>query len=297
MKTNKLSLLFILTLSVASLYLAGCAVVENGGTSKSRRASSLVQYLFPKDTNRQEKPTIPVLNLPLKVGVAFVPQPSNRKEERFYRSPAQDDITEEEKMALMKQISARFRTLPFVQSIELIPTSYLQPEGGFENVEQLKNLYGIDVIALISYDQMQFNERNELEIAYWTIIGAYFIHAERNETRTMMDTAVFDIASRKLLFRAPGVSVIKDSASAATVETQLRRVSSAGFQDASTNLVQNLQVQLEEFKKRIKETPEEVKVVHKPGYTGAGANGLADLGIAVALLGITLFGLCKVRSA
>lgn len=286
-----LSLLLLGTLACVT----GCAFWGSKQPGKTRRASSLVQYLYPDQTNRVEKVTVPVLNLPLKVGVAFVPQPTAKNKEYSYTTAL--GLSEEEKLALMKEVSGHFRQLPFVQSIELIPTGYLAPEGGFANVDQLRAMFGVDVIALISYDQMQFNEQNQLAFAYWTIVGAYLINAERNETRTLMDTAVFDIASRKLLFRAPGTSVIKGSAAAVNVDKRLREKGGEGFQQASTNLVANLQVQLEDFKRRIKETPEEVKVVHKPGYTGAGAAGISEMFIALALGMFAWSGLCRKRVA
>src|SRR5438128_882514 len=124
---------------------AGCAMFDD---HSHHRASSLVEYLYPKDARHIEEPGLPVLSLPLKVGIAFVPE----------RKPGDEEtqFSEKQKLALIKEVSDNFKKYPFVHSIELIPSSYLLPHGGFANLDQLHSMFGIDVIALVSYDQVQF---------------------------------------------------------------------------------------------------------------------------------------------
>lgn len=93
----------------------------------------------------------------------------------------------------------------------------------------------------------------------------------------MMDAVVYDIPSRKLLFRAPGLSQIKGSATPINLSEQLRGDSERGFNAAATNLVDNLQGQLALFKDRVKSSPQEFPVVRKPGYSGAASLGGVDL--------------------
>jgi rhombotail lipoprotein len=89
----------------------------------------------------------------------------------------------------------------------------------------------------------------------------------------MLDGTVYDIASHKLLFRAPGLSTVKGSATPVNQSEQLRRDSERGFTEAATNLVTGLKFQLDDFRQRVKNAPTEFKVVTKPGYTGASAFG------------------------
>jgi rhombotail lipoprotein len=249
--------------------VAGCSTFY--GSNPHHYNSSVVQYLYPSQAGHADAPTVPVLSLPLKVGIAFVP------EEQIFVSGGNAQFTEEQKMALMKEISADFKKYPFVQSIELIPSAYLMHRGGFANLEQIRSMFGVDVVALLSYDQAQFTDEGLLSITYWTVVGAYVIRGEKNDTKTMMDAAVYDIPSRKLLFRAPGTSQVKASATPINLNEELRTDSALGFQQAATNLVANLQVQLAEFRDRVKNSPEEFKIVEKPGYTGAGSMGGVDL--------------------
>jgi rhombotail lipoprotein len=132
-------------------------------------------------------------------------------------------------------------------------------------------MHGIDVIALISYDQVQNTSEDLLSIAYWTIVGMYVVKGERNDTNTMMDTAVYHIPSRKLLFRAPGTSLIKGSATPVNLAEQLRKDSYDGFVKADSDMIANLHVELERFKDKVKARPDEYKVVTAPGSQGGGS--------------------------
>ncbi len=263
-----ISLLFL----VASF---GCASLFK--SNENRYASSTVEYLYPKK-EVVEVPTIPHLNLPLQVGVAFVPESSGIL--------GKSRLSEKEKIDLMNRIAFEFRKLPFVKNIEIIPSAYLTNGGGFSNLDQIKTMYGIDTMALLSYDQVQHTDEGLLSLSYWTIVGAYIIKGEKNSTNTMVDAAVYDIASRKMLFRAPGTNYTKSSATLVNLSEQLRKDTSSGFRLASDDLVINLQKELDRFKTKIKEKPQEYVVKHNPGYTGGG-----NLGGAFSLLVLILGGL------
>jgi rhombotail lipoprotein len=222
--------------------------------------------------------------LPLNVGVAFVPESKS--------GLGKSSLSEQQKMELMDRVSAEFKKLLFVKSIELIPTAYLTPNGGFANLDQIKTMYGVDVIALLSYDQVQHTDEGLLSLSYWTIVGAYIVKGEKNDTSTMIDAAIYDIASRKMLFRAPGTSRVKGSATPVNLSEQLRTDSLDGFRNASDNLVVNVRDQLERFKTKINEMPQTYVVAHKPGYTGGGSMGTA---FSLLLLGLGAFALWRGR--
>lgn len=274
MKSKNPTLVKIIAAASVVAFVAGCA----GFNSTDRHHNtSVVQYLYPNQSEHVDAPAIPVLSLPLKVGIAFVPEEQRGSRRGDFIYGGNEQFTEEQKMALMKAVSGDFKKYPFVQSIELIPSAYLMPRGSFANLDQIRSMFGVDVIALLSYDQVQFTDEGLLSMTYWTVVGAYVIRGEKNDTKTMMDAVVYDIASRKLLFRAPGISQVKASATPVNLSEELRNDSELGFKQAATNLVANLQVQLADFKDRVKNSPEEFKVVEKPGYKGAGGMGGLDL--------------------
>lgn len=254
---------------------AGCSYMFDG-PRKTDRSSSVVNFLYPKESNPLPPTTIPVLRLPLRVGIAFVPSEANRI----------SGISEEQKAELMQKVAAEFKAYPFVQSIEIIPSTYLRPEGGFANLDQLHSLLGIDVIALVAYDQVQFTSDNFLSLSYWTIVGAYIFKGTKNDTQTLMEAAVYDIPSRHLLFRAPGGSTVAAKTAGMYLPQQLREDSAKGFDTATVELISNLKTQLEAFRERVKNTPGEVKIEHKPGYTGGGSFGALFVGL-LALGGLS----------
>ncbi|OHE88212.1 MAG: rhombotarget lipoprotein [Verrucomicrobia bacterium RIFCSPLOWO2_12_FULL_64_8] len=258
-----------------ALLLAACEMWNLHGPRKVDRSSSVVSFLYPNTAEPLITPSVPVLRLPLKVGLAFVPEALTQKAA---------DFTEAQKSVLLKRVAAEFKSNNFIESIDIIPATYLRSAGGFANLNQVRGLMGVDVMVLVAYDQMQFTDQNKLSLAYWTIVGAYVIHGNKNDTHTLMEAVVYDIPSRKLLFRAPGVSNLSASSTAVEVRDRLRRDSAKGFDEATDDLIKNLQTELAAFKEQIKVAPGGVQIEHKAGYGGSGgleawfAGMLATLG-------------------
>ncbi len=266
---------FTMPLLAASLVfvMSGCA------TNREHRRSSVVEYLFPDQNAPAPEKQKTVLSLPLDVGVAFVP-PS--------KPPRTGDLTETQRMALLNEVRSHFKEHEFVRKIHLIPSAYLIPKGSFANLDQVSTMFGVDVIALISYDQTQFTSEGIASIAYWTIIGAYIVSGEKNDTHTMVDAVLYDVKSRTLLFRAPGQSHIKSRATIVNLSKKLRQDTLTGFNEASKDLVKNLDIQLKLFREKVKESPQEILIAHKPGYTGGGAIDPITAICALAFAGATL---------
>jgi rhombotail lipoprotein len=246
------------TTTAILIFLSACQSTSNF------QNSSVVEYLYPRSRNQQVSTEIPLLTLPLRVGIAFTPS--------GYGSGS--GFVESKKVELLSSISEHFKNLEFVKSIEVIPSGYLRPAGSFENLDQLKRMFNVDVIALVSFDQTRFTDEGLASLAYWTIVGAYIIPAEKNTTYTMMDTVLYDIASRKLLFRAPGTSNVKSNATLVNLQEQTRVDSLDGFTAASEDLVGNLKIQLEIFREKVKQSPEEYKIAKSAGYRGSGSSNL-----------------------
>lgn len=255
----KVSVLMVLCLG----FVAGC--VTRG---EKHSATSVVDFLYP-DSMPVIEPSIPQLKLPLRVGIAFVPS-TNRYQ---YGSM----LTEQKKMELMKQIGDHFKAYPYIKNIELIPSAYLRNKGSFQNLQQIKTMYNVDVVALVSYDQIQFTDQGLLSFTYWTIVGAYIIPGEKNDTQTMLDTVVVDINSKKMLFRAPGMDRVKGISTPINLSEQLRIDSNASYEKASTEMIKNLDLQLSAFKDKVKANPQEYKVISTPEYQARTGGGSLDI--------------------
>jgi len=272
--------LCVLTASLA-LLAGGCA------TQPSRATSSVYAYLYPDKEAKKVEPGQAVLTLPVKVGIAFVPSSGGRGGGNFwsgYQRPASLDPVA--RRQLLDKVAARFKDNDAIGHIEIIPTDYLTPGGGFENLSQIGRMYDVDIMALVSYDQVQTTDEGAASLSYWTLVGAYVIPGEKNTTTTLMDTAVFDIKSHRLLFRAPGTSQVKGSSTPVNLSEELRVDSQQGFAQATDKMIINLAAELDRFKERIKTNSSGVKVVQSGSYHGGGGSG--GLLLLVALGGLCL---------
>lgn len=270
MKIHSVLVRIAATLTV--LLLTGCANLWHR-TDTQTQSGSAVEYLFPDAKQApQMAPGVTTLRPPVKVGIAFAPA-----------AQWGTAIPEQQKTLLLEKVKGNFASLPYVGKIEVIPSSYLRAKGGFANLEQVARMFDVDVVALVSYDQVQFVDNGVLSMLYWTIVGAYVIQGDRYDVQTMVDAALFDVASKKLLFRAPGTSRIKGSSTLVNYSEASREARAAGFDAAVNDLVPNLKAELERFRERMK-SDSSVQVVNRPGYSGGGSVGLAGVLLALGLV-------------
>jgi rhombotail lipoprotein len=268
----------IACLSVA-LLLDACA------SQQIHTSSSVYDYLYPNEKNVVVQPGVPVLKLPVKVGIAFVPNTARTHQGTSFwnamtntHSDSNSTLSEADKEKMLKEVAEHFKKYDYVGDIEIIPSDYLTPGGSFANMQQIGTMYGVDVMALVSYDQMQFTDESAWSMTYWTIVGAYLVSGERNETSTMMDTVVYDIASKRMLFRAPGTSQVKASSTPVNLSEELRTDSIRSYNEANIQMIANLDTQLQAFRDKVKERPDEYQVVKTSGYHGDGSGfGLLTL--------------------
>lgn len=265
----------ITTLLLATLVLSGCATWFDKGGQIHR--GSVVDYLYPKGEQPTLTPIVPELPLPLRVGIAFVPGNNTLGE-----------LPETERELLLKRVRDAFANRPYIAAIEVIPTTYLRPRGGFDNLQQAARMFNVDVVALLSYDQVQFSDSNRLSIFYWTIVGGYFINGSQYDVNTLVDAAVFDMTTRSLLFRAPGISQLKGSSPLVKFAEVSREARADGYRLAIDDLIPKLNAQLEAFRVRVKEE-KVARIVEKPGYNrGSGSVDLATLGLLGTLAALAM---------
>ncbi|HKI62510.1 MAG TPA: rhombotarget lipoprotein [Mariprofundaceae bacterium] len=256
----------LFSLILVAAILGSCATAFWNTEYKRREASSVVDYLYPKGEPAAAE-MVTHITLPVKVGIAFVPDG---------RGGISTSLSEEKKMALLKQVKDVFEKYEYVQKIEIIPSAYLRPGGGFDNLQQLSSMFGVDVMALVSYDQIQFDDPNALSFLYWTIVGAYVVKGDQHDTQTMVDASVFDIHSKKLLFRAPGTSMIKGTATAMKYQEIARAGREEGYAKAVGEMIPNLEKEMAAFKERIKGDAS-VQIHHRQGSSGGGSFSMPAL--------------------
>jgi rhombotail lipoprotein len=273
--TRSLRLSVILLLAVLA---GGCEALLGEYWSPQQRtgaSSSVVEFLYP-DGTVPPKPTgeLPVLPQPLTVGLAFVPGPGGEM----------GPLSESQKLGLLETVRAKFAGESYVTQIVLVPEAYLRGADGFTALERAARMYGLDVMALVSYDQVSTSSDKQSSFWYWTIVGAYLVEGTRNDVQTLVDTAVFDIPSRTLLFRAAGTDRVQKDATMVASPQQMRQAQVESFERAMHDMTTHLQVELDAFKARVKEGKAPVRVAQRTD-DGGGATGWLLL---VGLLALAL---------
>ena len=253
------------------LLLSGCAsyLFGSGGGSRHGTSSSLVDFLYP---DGQQPPDIdnrrPDLALPLRVGIAFVPGNGHY------------NLSEREQTLLLTRVADAFRERPFVSAIEVIPESYLRSARGVHGMQQVAAMFDVDVMALVSHDQLTLSAERDSAILYWTVVGALVVKGNVNDVQTMIDTAVFDVDSARLLFRAPGTHRQSANTTLMDQARDVRALQQDSFVQATDDMIFNLDQSLAGFREQVK-AGERADVSWKPGYGGgAGAGTLLLLLIA-----------------
>ncbi len=243
---------FIVLVSV--LALSGCSIF---GQQKVRhnKSTSLVEYLYP-DGHIPDNQERPVLNLPLRVGLAFIPEQNQS-----------NTISSASKLELLNEVKSTFAQLDYVATIEVIPKTYLRNQSNTNHFKQLAQLYQLDVMALVSYDQIVNRKENMLALTYLTIVGTYIFPGSHFDVSTLLDLAVIDVNTKRLLFRAAGTHASKGLAAEAYTAHQYDLHQNKHFKIAMQEMTSSLVIEVARFEKRLKEKrPDDIVVKSKKGY-------------------------------
>ena len=192
---------------------AACAKFEQPG-----------RFLYPDGNTSPPQSAQPELHVPLRVGLAFLP--SNGAESEGGLDAAHKEI-------LLREIRERFISRKFVAEIVMIPDYYLKGKSGFEGLQGVQRLYGVDLMALVSYDQVAHQDNNNWSLGYLTIVGAYVLKGSRHDVSTIVDLAVVDPSTHLMLLRAGGIDSRVGSATLIRENRELREASAQGFSAAT----------------------------------------------------------------
>jgi len=276
-----MKLRMVVGLLAMTMSLAGCGLLTQGMCapnchSQTQNSSSLVNFLYADGKMLPPSNTIPELKVPLRVGLAFLPSQAS------YGTVPLDAAQKEN---LLQQIRARFATRKFVSEIVIIPDYYLANARGFTGLEGVQRLYNIDLMALVSYDQVTHGDDNKLSLGYLTIVGAYVLRGNSHDTATLVDLAVIDPATRSLVLRAGGIDTRHGNSTLIDVNRDTRQDSARSFDAATTQMIDNCDIALTTFESDVHAGKANVRVVSRDsprgGGGGAGAMGSWTL---VALL-------------
>lgn len=268
----------------ACALLSGCALLEHtvcmpNCTSQQRHTSSLVNFLYPDGNPVPPANTVPELHVPLRVGLAFLPSQAGS-------GPAAIDAAQ--KQELLERIRQRFASRKFVSEIVIIPDYYLTGERGFAGLDGVQRLYNIDVMALVSYDQVTHTDDNRLSLGYLTIVGAYVLPGSSQSSATLVDLAVVDPATRSLILRAGGTWSSHGTSTLIEADRNARKASAEGFAAATDQMIANFDAALTGFENDVHEGKANLRIVtgSTSGSRGGGAAGPWELAGLLGLAGL-----------
>jgi rhombotail lipoprotein len=256
--------------------LSGCAVLGHafctpGCQTQTHDTSSLVSFLYPDGKTPPRDDTIPELHVPLRVGLAFLPSQASR---------GATPLDAAQKQELLERIRQRFSTRPCVSEIVVIPDYYLSTSPGFAGLDGVQRLYAVDLMALVSYDQVTRTGDNDLSLGYLTIVGAYVLPGTSHDTATLVDLAVVDPATRSLVLRAGGTSITHGNSTLVDVERDSRKASAIGFAEATDQMISHFDTALTAFQTDVHNGKANVRVIARNttgGRMGGGSLGTADV--------------------
>jgi rhombotail lipoprotein len=250
----------------AAQSLYGCTLIERLGCeprcqTATRNSSSVVEFLYGGASAEvvPRRETVPELHVPLRVGLAFLP-PRNG-------FVALDAAHQNE---LLERIHQRFSSRRFVSDIVIIPEYYLAQRQGFEGLEGVQRLYGVDLMALVSYDQAVHGDENNWSLGYLTIVGAFVLKGDRHDISTLVDLAVVDPVSRSLVLRAGGVDVRHGNTTLIDSDQKIRDAGVQSFSAATDQMIERFDVALTQFEAQVRAGKANVRVVHKSNSAAAG---------------------------
>jgi rhombotail lipoprotein len=256
--------ILVLCIALTSAALSGCALLcapYCGGASAVRHSSSsLVEFLYPNGTPPPREDNVPELHVPLRVGLAFLPG-------RGAGAAGPDAALRQE---LLERVRQHFSERKFVSEIVIIPDYYLGAQRGFAGLEAAQRLYSVDVMALVSYDQVMHADENNWSLGYLTIVGMYVLKGNRYDVSTLVDLAVVDPATHSLVLRAGGIDTRHGNVTLIEERRESREAGASGFNAASEQMIQHFDTALTDFEAQVRTGHANVRVVRKDG-SGGGA--------------------------
>lgn len=264
------------------LVLSGCQSLDgmcllNCGRTHAA-STTLVEFLYP-DGDISPPGDAPALQLPLRVGLTFLPTSGTNGA----NIAAQREV-------LLQRIKDRFSGLDYVSDIVVIPDYYLRDgavAGNFATLQRIARLQNLDVVALASYDQVSQRDENRRALTYLTIVGAFLVRGNRNETGTLLDLAVIEPQTRTLLLRAGGTSMLAGSTTMIDQGVTLRNQQAVGFNLASDDLNNHFAAELARFEEHVRHGTAPITVVKRSASVAGAAgalDGLFTLSLALAVL-------------
>jgi rhombotail lipoprotein len=149
----------------------------------------------------------------------------------------------------------------------------------------------VDLMALVSYDQVVHTDENNWSLGYLTIVGAYVLKGSRHDVSTLVDLAVVDPVSRSLVLRAGGTSTSHGNTTLIDAARDTRSAAADGYAAATDEMIEHFDTALTKFESDVRSGNAPVQVVRKTdaGRSGGGGGGALDWPFILVLLTLITF--------
>jgi rhombotail lipoprotein len=278
-------------LALSSIALSGCVSLSqafctpNCAQRQVKNSTSLVGFLYPNGKTPPPEDTIPQLRIPLRVGLSFLPSTGS----------GDSPLDAAHKELLLQRIRQRFASRNFIADIVIIPDYYLANARGFEGLQGVQRLYSVDLMALVSYDQVTHLDDNKLSLGYLTIVGAYILPGTSRDVTTLVDLAVVDPQTRSLVMRAGGT----DTRHGLTTPIEQARASRAAdvdsFDSATNALIINFDASLTQLQANVRAGTANIRVTQRNGTPVSGGGGAMDGGWLLLLVPLAMVQVVRAR--
>jgi rhombotail lipoprotein len=221
--------------------------------------SGALDYLTRKGCEGVDDADVKV-KVPARIGVALPPAETSDAAAKAGLPPtahrvAATTIPDARRQDLVTRVVDSIRQREGIGPVQVVPTSYLSAGGGFAELGRAGSSFGFDLVAVVSWDQFRFDGEGRAAFDFGTLEGERAVEGGPDETVTVMDAALFDVATRALLVRVAGDSRVKASKIAASTPEGLRDTSLAGFDDALKDLTGKLDAAMTEFTGKLAKGP------------------------------------------
>jgi rhombotail lipoprotein len=193
----------------------------------------------------------------------------------------------------LERIRQHFSDRRFISQIVIIPDYYLANRRGFEGLQGVQHLYGVDVMAIVSYDQAVHEDNNQWSLGYLTIVGAYVLKGDRHDISTLVDLAVVDPVSRSLVLRAGGVDVRHGNSTMIDADRSTRDAGVQGFSAATDQMIDHFDIALTRFESDVRAGHANVRIAPKSSEGGGSHGGGGSLSLSCVML-LALFVVARV---
>ena len=150
---------------------------------------------------------------------------------------------------------------------------YLRTHRGFGGLQGVQRLYSVDVMALVSYDQITHMDENEWSFGYLTIVGAYVLKGSHHDVATLVDLTVVDPVTQSLILRAGGTDSRTRNTTLIDEEREARESGVASFGSATAQMIDNFDAALTKFEGDVRAGKANIRVARRESNGRAGGGG------------------------